>query len=93
MKSKAYVLSAVAALMLAASIGAAAQESVMDRFDRSGGSVNFRGQINAYSPQTATTGTAGPYEIRGPWSLKLKQEQGVETADFSAAVNMELSDG
>lgn len=93
MKSKAYALSVVTVLMFAASIGAVAQESALDRFDRSGVQINFRGQINAYSPQTATTGTAGPYEIRGPWSLKLKREKGVETAEFSAAVNMELSDG
>lgn len=49
-------------------------------------SARFSGVMNAYSPQTAT----GPYEIRGPWSLKLK---GNTKADFSAALNMELSDG
>jgi hypothetical protein len=53
---------------------------------------NFSGVINAYSPQTtSSTGTTGPYEIRGPWSLKLKGDSG--KADFSAALNMELSDG
>jgi len=48
----------------------------------------FSGVLNAYSPQTTAT---GPYEIRGPWSLKLNPSSG--KADFSAAVNMELSDG
>jgi len=44
------------------------------------------GVINAYSPQTTLT---GPYEVRGPWSLTLKDGK----AAFSAALNMELSDG
>lgn len=47
------------------------------------------GVINAYTPQT-TTGT-GPYEVRGPWSLKWDCDSG--KADFSAALNMEFSDG
>jgi hypothetical protein len=56
----------------------------------------FKGVINAYTPQTMTTmGTTttatGPYEVRGPWSLRLK-EDGTK-ADFSAALNMEFSDG
>jgi hypothetical protein len=45
------------------------------------------GVFNAYTPQTTT----GPYEIRGPWSLKWNSESG--KADFYAAVDMELSDG
>jgi hypothetical protein len=53
----------------------------------------FNGVINGYSPQ-ATTGTppttTGPYEIRGPWSLKLTDSG---KAEFYAALNMELSDG
>ena len=53
---------------------------------------HFRGVINAYSPQTtSTTGTTGPYEVRGPWSLKLNGNS--TKANFSAALNMELSDG
>jgi hypothetical protein len=52
----------------------------------------FSGVINAYTPQTTTaSGTVGPYEVRGPWSLKIKGDSG--KADFSAALNMELSDG
>ena len=93
MRSKAYGWLVIAVLALAANISAVAQNSVQDRFDRFGGVINFRGQINAYSPQTAPTGTAGPYEIRGPWSLKLIRERGSDRIEFSAAVNMELSDG
>jgi hypothetical protein len=48
----------------------------------------FSGVINAYTPQTTTT---GPYEVRGPWSLTLKRDGW--KADFSVALNMELSDG
>jgi hypothetical protein len=91
-KRKVYLLAIVAVFLLATNF-AGAQESMLNRFDRVGGSINFKGQINAYSPQTAPTGTAGPYEVRGPWSLKLWREHGSEKAEFSAAVNMELSDG
>ncbi len=70
---------AIPVLVLAGGIGAVAQDSTPK---------GFSGVINAYSPQTATT---GPYEVRGPWSLTLKRDSG--TADFSAALNMELSDG
>jgi hypothetical protein len=53
----------------------------------------FSGVINAYSPQTTSASGAvtGPYEVRGPWSLKLKRNG--TRADFSAALNMEFSDG
>ena len=47
--------------------------------------AKFSGVINAYSPQTTT----GPYEVRGPWSLELNGGK----ANFSAALNMILSDG
>ena len=55
----------------------------------------LNGVINGYSPQTTTgttpaTTTTGPYEIRGPWSLKLTDSG---KAEFYAALNMELSDG
>jgi hypothetical protein len=93
MKSKAYGWSVIAVLVFGASISAVAQNAVQERFERFGGAISFRGQINAYSPQTAPTGTAGPYEIRGPWSLKLAREGGSDKFEFSAAVNMELSDG
>jgi len=63
---------------------------------QSGAPKRFSGMIDGYSPQTTTTNgstttTTGPYEVRGPWSLKLKWDS--RKADFSAAVNMELSDG
>jgi hypothetical protein len=56
----------------------------------------FKGVINAYTPQTKTTTdgvttATGPYEVRGPWSLKLKDDG--TKADFSAALNMGFSDG
>jgi predicted phage tail protein len=56
----------------------------------------FKGVINAYTPQTKTTTdgvttATGPYEVRGPWSLRLKD--GGTKADFSAALNMGFSDG
>jgi hypothetical protein len=90
MKSKAFERTArtIGVLVLAVSISALAQDSTDKK---------FRGVINAYSPQTTTTtatGTAtttGPYEVRGPWSLKLKGDSG--KADFSAELTMELSDG
>jgi hypothetical protein len=66
-------------VVLVVSIGVLAQDSTHKRFS---------GVINAYSPQTSTT---GPYEVRKPWSLKVKGDSG--KADFSAALNMELSDG
>lgn len=49
--------------------------------------THFSGLINDY---TAVAGGTGPWEVRGPWSLQLHEESG--TADFSAAVTMELSD-
>jgi hypothetical protein len=82
MKSKAceWTERTVAVLVvLALSVGALAQNSAHKRFS---------GVISAYSPQTSTT---GPYEVRGPWSLKLKRDSG--KADFSTALTMELSDG
>jgi hypothetical protein len=48
----------------------------------------FSGVINDYSP--ASVMPAGPWEVRGPWSLKVKKD--CDKADFSAALTMELSD-
>jgi len=50
--------------------------------------TKFHGVINDYTP--ATTTPPSQWEIRGPWSLTLQHEHG--TADFSAALTMELSD-
>jgi hypothetical protein len=56
--------------------------------------VHFKGLINDYSPATFVVGgvpkTIGPWEIRGTWSLDLQGDSG--TANFSAALTMELSD-
>ena len=68
-------------LVLMASIGALAQNRAPER-------LKFNGIINAYSPQTTTT---GPYEVRGTWNLQLKGSSG--KANFEAALNMVLSDG
>ena len=46
---------------------------------------HLSGVINDYTPISGTTA----WEVRGPWTLKLKGESG--PADFSAAVTMELS--
>jgi len=51
--------------------------------------VHFSGVINDYSPATTVT-PPGPWEIRGPWTLTLKEECG--KADFSSALTMVLSD-
>jgi hypothetical protein len=84
MKSKVFEWTArTIAVLVLASIAALAQ---------SGAPRRFSGVINAYSPQTTTTtGTVGPYEVRGPWSLTLRKNSSM--AEFSAALNMELSDG
>jgi hypothetical protein len=67
-------------LVLLASIGLVAQNRAPER-------TKFSGLINAYSPQ----GTTGPYEVRGTWDLQLQGNSG--KADFSATLNMVLSDG
>jgi hypothetical protein len=68
-------------LVLVASVGVVAQNRAPDR-------LSYSGLINAYSPQTSTT---GPYEVRGTWNLQLQGNSG--KADFSATLNMVLSDG
>lgn len=54
--------------------------------------VHLSGIINDYTPATVppALSPAGPWEIRGVWSLNLQGESG--TADFSAALTMERSD-
>jgi hypothetical protein len=82
MKSK-HLLSAaqIGLLVLMVSVSALAQNRATER-------LNFNGVINAYSPQTTTT---GPYEVRGPWNLQLTANS--TKANFFAALNMVLSDG
>jgi|ERR1022692_1435413 hypothetical protein len=70
----------IGVLVLMASIGALAQNRAPER-------TKFNGLINAYSPQ----GSTGPYEVRGTWNLQLRGNSG--KADFSAELNMVLSDG
>ena len=48
---------------------------------------HYSGVINDY-PVSANP-TAGPWELRGPWSLNLQR---FGTADFSASLTMEISD-
>jgi hypothetical protein len=47
---------------------------------------HLRGVINDYTP---ISGGMTAYEVRGPWKLNLKEDS--RTADFSAALTMELS--
>jgi hypothetical protein len=47
------------------------------------------GLLNDYTPASVN---GGPYEMRGEWSLALRHDRDSETADFSAAMNMETSD-
>jgi hypothetical protein len=88
MKSKVFRLAVPMIAVLAVGSSALAQRLAHKEFN---------GVINGYSPQTTTTTgtpavttTTGPYEIRGPWSLKVKDSG---KAEFYAALNMELSDG
>jgi K319L-like, PKD domain len=69
----------VAVLMLAAATGVMAQTAAAP--------TQFSGVIEDYTPQTNTP--AGPWEMRGPWTLTLN---GDGKADFSAELTMELSD-
>lgn len=50
--------------------------------------MQFKGVIHDYTPATNTP--AGPWEMRGPWTLTLPGGSGPAT--FSAALTMELSD-
>jgi hypothetical protein len=80
MKSKHFRFGAqIGSVLLAVSLGALAQ--VPSR-------ATLSGVMNDYTAQTTTT---GPYEVRGPWSLKVNGK--TAKADFSAALDMELSDG
>jgi hypothetical protein len=77
MKTKTWTVIGVAVLVLAVAVGALAES----RTPR-----HIGGVINDYTP---ISGGATAWEVRGPWSLNLKGESG--TADFSAALTMELS--
>ena len=81
MKSKLFGRTAltIAVLLMIVSVSALAEDLAHKKFS---------GSINGYTPQVGAT---GPYEFRGPWSLTTRGESG--KAVFSAALNMELSDG
>ena len=68
----------IAVLVLAAAAGVLAQTPAP---------MQFSGVIEDYTPATSTP--AGPWEMRGPWTLTLN---GDGKADFSAELTMELSD-
>jgi hypothetical protein len=71
-------------------IAAGYSVSAQDRDDHDS-PIHYRGVINDYPVSTSSTGaTTGPWELRGPWSLELKPRSG--SANFSAALTMELSD-
>ena len=77
MRSKAlwWAAGVAAVLVLTAGIRGLAQDEP----------AHFSGVINDYTPISTTTA----WELRGPWSLTLNGETG--TADFSAALTMEMS--
>ena len=52
--------------------------------------MHFAGLINDYVPASVS---GGPWEVRGKWSLDLREEDGTPTASFSAAVTMETPSG
>ena len=85
MKSKTlwWMVTAVAFVVLAVGIGALAQAPTPMP-------THFSGLINDYTPQTINGKLVGPWVMNGTWSLDLKGRSGL--ADFSAAMNMELSD-
>ena len=52
--------------------------------------THFSGTISDYTPLISTNNPTGPWEMRGHWSLDLKNHS--READFSAFMTMELSD-
>ena len=52
--------------------------------------IQLTGVINGYTPATIKLGGAGPWEVRGTWSLRLNLR--TQTADFTADLTMERSD-
>jgi len=83
MKNKAllWMVSAVAVVMLAVSMGALAQAPTP---------THFSGLVNDYTPATVAGKLVGPYVMHGTWTLDLKGRSGL--ADFSAAMTMELAE-
>lgn len=80
MKSKHFWrVAQIGVLVLTVSIGALAQTPKP---------MKFRGSINDFTP--ASVGPAGPWEVRGEWSLQVKGDSG--KANFSASLTMVRSD-
>jgi hypothetical protein len=77
------VLIASALLLSAISLCLQAQERELPK------PIHLQGLINDFTPITLTGGTS-PWELRGMWSLNLSGES--QTAEFAAALTMELSD-
>jgi hypothetical protein len=85
MKSKTlwWAVRVVGVLVLAAATGALAQDPPLPE--------HLSGTLSDYTPELPTTyNPRGPWEMRGHWSLHLKDRS--DKADFSAYVAMELSD-
>jgi len=83
MNSKAFsmVVRIIAVLVLTVGTGAQAQAPTPK---------HLSGIISDYTPLISTLSPTGPWEMRGHWSLDLKERAG--KADFSAYMTMELSD-
>jgi hypothetical protein len=90
MKSKlfGFPVSIIAVLALASGVTALAETP-----DRGRDVMRFRGVINDFTP-ASTVRPAGPWEVRGHWSLVVKGRYGEAEckAHFSAALTMERSD-
>ena len=71
----------VAVLALAVATGAWAEVQLPE---------HLGGIISDYTPYNATASPTGPYEMRGHWSIHLREKEA--RADFSAEMAMELSD-
>ena len=72
------LISAILGAGLTLAVGAEDQDTLPDRLS---------GLLNDYTPASVN---GGPYEMRGEWSLDVHGRS--DTADFSAAMNMETSD-
>lgn len=84
MKNKALrlLVRSMVILALAAATGAVAQVPKHN--------MEFRGTLNDYTTATTPATVAGPWEVRGHWSLLVNPRSG--KANFSAALTMERSD-
>jgi len=87
MKNKSLKWTAVGIAALASGVGLGALNQALAE-DSARLPAHFTGLISDYTPAPAGS---GPWEVRGKWWLELHRES--NTADFSAAVTMETSDG